>query len=74
GWKWLQKDRTDSAETHIADVVSTYYFNESSNFLMPSKCYLLPAAIPRVTPFLKPLLTLALDCHSPRIGSVARSI
>jgi hypothetical protein len=74
GWKWLQKDRTDSVEMHIADVVSTYYFNDSGNFLMPSKCYLLPAAIPRVTPFLKPLLTLALDCHSPRIGSVALNL
>jgi hypothetical protein len=71
GWKCLQKDRTDSVDTHIADVVSTYYFNDGGNFLMPSKCYLLPAAIPMVTPFLKPLLTLALDCHSPRIGAVA---
>jgi hypothetical protein len=74
GWEWLQKDRTDSVEMHIADVVSTYYFNNSGSFLAPSKCYLLPAAIPRITPFLKPLLTLALDCHSPRIGAVALNL
>jgi len=74
GWKRMQRDRNDSVEMHIAEVVSTYFFNDAGNILAPTKCYLLPAAIPRITPFLDPLLALALDCRSPRIGAVALNL
>lgn len=74
GWKWMQKDRNDSVEMHIAEAVSTYFFNDAGSILTPTKCYLLPAAIPRITPFLEPLLALALDCRSPRIGAVALNL
>ena len=74
GWKWMQRDRNDSVEMHIADVVSTYFFNDAGGILTPTKCYLLPTAIPRITPLLAPLLTLALDCCSPRIGAVALNL
>jgi len=74
GWKWMQKDRNDSVEMHIAEAISTYFFNDAGSILTPTKCYLLPAAIPRITPFLEPLLALALDCRSPRIGAVALNL
>ena len=70
GWGWLQKVRKDSAEMHISKVVSTLFFNENGGFL-PTKCYLLPAAIPRVTPFLEILGNIATDCRAPLVGLVA---
>ena len=72
-WKRLKDVRKDSAEIHISGAVSTFYFNDSGGF-MPSKCYLTPAAIPRITPFLGTLETLALDCRCPLIGSVALNL
>ena len=70
GWSWLQKVRKDSAEMHISKVVSTLFFNENGGFL-PTKCYLLPVAVPRITPFLEILGTVATDCRAPLVGLVA---
>ncbi|MCU1250550.1 MAG: hypothetical protein JWQ49_3579 [Edaphobacter sp.] len=71
GWKHLQNDRTLSSPTKISEVVAKFYFNTSSGGFVPSKCYLLPVAIPRITPFFVTFEDLALDCRCPLIGLLA---
>jgi len=41
---------------------------------VPSKCYLLPVAIPRITPILAVFEVLALDCRCPLIGLLALNL
>jgi hypothetical protein len=74
GWRWLQGDRTFSSEMHISAVVSTFYFNNNGGGFTPTKCYLYPVAIPRITSFLAVFEELALDCRCPLIGSVALNV
>jgi hypothetical protein len=74
GWRRLQYDRTLSSPRNISAVVSKFYFNSDGGGLVPSTCYLLPVAIPRMTPFLTVFEDLALDCRCPLIGLVALNL
>ena len=74
GWRRLQHDRTLSSPRNISAVVSKFYFNTDGGGLVPSTCYLLPVAIPRMTPFLAVFEDLALDCRCPLIGLVALNL
>jgi hypothetical protein len=74
GWKRLQSDRTLSSETKISGVVAKFYFNTSGGGFLPSKCYLNPIAIPRITPFLKLFQDFALDGQCPLHGLLVLNI
>lgn len=51
GWKWLGCNRSTSIEIHIGPAIAALFFNEYG-FAQPTKCYLLPQGIDRLSPFL----------------------
>lgn len=74
GWTRLQHDRTLASASDISGLVATFYFNTYGGSFVPSKCYLLPVAIPRVTPFIEVLESVALDCRCPLIALLALNL
>jgi hypothetical protein len=51
GWKWQQRRRSASIETHIGPAIAVLFFNDYG-FAQPAKCYLVPGSIDRLPPFL----------------------
>jgi hypothetical protein len=58
GWKRLRGQRGSSIETHIGPAIAVFFFNDYSGFGQPPQCYLPPACIDRLNPFLSVLKTL----------------
>ncbi len=51
GWKWQQRRRSASIETHIGPAIAVLFFNDYG-FAQPAKCYLVPGSLDRLPPFL----------------------
>ena len=57
GWKRLAGSQSNSVEVHIGPAIAVFFFNDHGRF-QPTKCYLAPAAIQRLDPFLPAIQTL----------------
>src|SRR5262249_10878779 len=61
-WERHVQRHATSTEIHLGPAVAVIFFNDYAN-MWPPKCYLLPAAMDRVDPFL-PLLKRVVDTGS----------
>lgn len=73
GWTWQQRSRSASIETHIGPAIAVLFFNDYG-LTQPAKCYLPPAFLDRLAPFLPVLDTLIQSGPSHFVASVTLNL